>query len=214
MSGGFGGRAGAAAGAPPALTPRPTSPLRRRSADACVPEGHCCCQGRVVQGQRGRLPAGLGGQPRSGRRSAASTLFIPYPRKARTLFYVCSGVHAFSPFFSLAKGPAQAPTPAPPFRRVDIALGCSYVGEDAGGLLRGSGGPSKHPATLVLRAVSVRDDGNLDDVTEYKAPQKKLDSSSPVVFEASGEWESWGGRAATRVLAAFLYWASTRFFFD
>ncbi|OPJ69347.1 tapasin-related protein [Patagioenas fasciata] len=89
---------------------------------------------------------------------------------------------------SLAAGPAQAPTPAPPFRRVDIILGCSYLGENAGGSPRASGGSSsKHPATLVLRSVSVRDDGNLDDVTEYKAPQKKPDSSSPVVFEASAQ---------------------------
>lgn len=210
-----GGRAGAAAGAPLALTPRPTSPLHRHSANAGLPEGHCCCQGRVMQGQRGRLPAGLGGQPQSGSQPPASPLFIPYPRKAHTLLCVCSGVHAFSPFFSLPKGPAQAPTPVPPFRRVDIALGCSYLGEDAGGSPRASGGSSsKHPATLVLRSVSVRDDGNLDDVTEYKAPQKKPDSSSPVVFEASGEWESWGGRPATGVLAAFLYCVSTRFFFD
>ncbi|NXV87386.1 TPSNR protein, partial [Calonectris borealis] len=89
-------------------------------------------------------------------------------------------------FFSLPKGPAKAPTPSPPFRRVDIALGCSYVGEDAGGLLPAFGSPSsQHPAALVLRGISVRDDGNLDDVTEYKVPQKNRDSSSPIVFEAS-----------------------------
>ncbi|NWQ80802.1 TPSNR protein, partial [Columbina picui] len=89
--------------------------------------------------------------------------------------------------FSLPKGPAQAPTPAPPFRRVDIVLGCSYLGEDAGGSRASGRSSSKHPATLVLRGVSVRDDGNLDDVTEYKAPQKKPDSSSPIVFEASAQ---------------------------
>ncbi|NXK19430.1 TPSNR protein, partial [Arenaria interpres] len=85
-------------------------------------------------------------------------------------------------------GPAEVPTPAPPpFRRVDVALGCSYVGEEARGLLRASGGSSsEHPATLVLRGISVRDDGNLDDLTEYKVPQKSSDSS-PIVFEASGE---------------------------
>ncbi|KFW61599.1 Tapasin-related protein, partial [Pygoscelis adeliae] len=81
-------------------------------------------------------------------------------------------------------GPVKAPTPAPPFRRVDIALGCSYVGEDVRGLLHASG---EHPATLVLRGISVRDDGNLDDVTEYKVPQKNPDSSSPIVFEASAQ---------------------------
>lgn len=116
------------------------------------------------------------------------------------LFFVCSGVHAVNQFFSLPKGPTKAPTPAPPFRRVDIALGCSYVGDiDVRGLLHASGGSSsEHPATLVLRGISVRDDGNLDDVTEYKVPQENPDSSSPIVFEASGEWESWGGRAARR----------------
>ncbi|NXC20813.1 TPSNR protein, partial [Corythaeola cristata] len=88
-------------------------------------------------------------------------------------------------FFSLSKGSVRAPTPAPPFRRVDIALGCSYVGEDGRGLLRATGSASsEHPATLVLRGVSVRDDGNLDDVTEYKVPGENP-GSSPVVFQAS-----------------------------
>ncbi|NXW41375.1 TPSNR protein, partial [Nyctiprogne leucopyga] len=76
----------------------------------------------------------------------------------------------------------------PPFREVDITLGCSYLGEDGGGLLRVLGGSaSEHPATLVLRGVSVRDDGNLDDVTEYKVPQENPDSSSPIVFEVSAQ---------------------------
>ncbi|NXS50184.1 TPSNR protein, partial [Balaeniceps rex] len=90
--------------------------------------------------------------------------------------------------FPLPKGPAKAPTPAPPFRRVDIALACSYVGEDVSGLLHASRGlSSKHPATLVLRSIGVRDDGNLDDVTEYKVPQENPDPSSPMVFEASAQ---------------------------
>ncbi|NWU46355.1 TPSNR protein, partial [Dromas ardeola] len=92
-------------------------------------------------------------------------------------------------FFSLPKGPVEGPTAAPPpFRRVDIALGCSYVGADVRGLLRASGGSSsEHPATLLLRRINVRDDGNLDDVTEYKVPQGNPDSSSPIVFEVSAE---------------------------
>ncbi|XP_051478417.1 tapasin-related protein isoform X2 [Apus apus] len=69
--------------------------------------------------------------------------------------------------------------PAPPFRKVDIALDCSYVGEAA----RGSS--SQHPATLVLRDISIRNDGNLGDEAEYKAPQENPDFSSPIVFEAS-----------------------------
>ncbi|NWQ88665.1 TPSNR protein, partial [Burhinus bistriatus] len=73
-------------------------------------------------------------------------------------------------------------------RRVDITLGCSYVGEDVRGLLRAPGGSSsERPATLVLRGISVRDDRNLDDVTEYKVPQENPDSSSPIVFEASAQ---------------------------
>ncbi|NXL30672.1 TPSNR protein, partial [Glaucidium brasilianum] len=90
--------------------------------------------------------------------------------------------------FSLPKGPAQAPTPAPSFRRVDIALGCSYVGEGVRGLLSAfSASSTEHPATLVLRGIRVRDDGNLDDVIEYKVPQENPDSSSPIVFEASAQ---------------------------
>ncbi|KFO83370.1 Tapasin-related protein, partial [Buceros rhinoceros silvestris] len=82
----------------------------------------------------------------------------------------------------------EAPTPVPPFRRVDIALGCSYVGEDVRGFQHAFGSsPSMHPATLVLRGISVRDDGNLDDVTEYKVPQENPDSSSPIVFEVSAQ---------------------------
>ncbi|KFQ65581.1 Tapasin-related protein, partial [Pelecanus crispus] len=85
-------------------------------------------------------------------------------------------------------GPVQSPTPAPAFRRVDIALGCSYVEDDVRGLLLfPDGSSSKHPATLVLRSISVRDDGNLDDVTEYKVPEENPDSSSPIVFEASAQ---------------------------
>ncbi|KFQ17078.1 Tapasin-related protein, partial [Merops nubicus] len=78
--------------------------------------------------------------------------------------------------------------PAPPFRRVDVVLSCSYVAEDLRVFENAFGSSSsKHPATLVLRGVSVRDDGNLDEVAEYKAPQEDPDSSSPIVFEASAQ---------------------------
>ncbi|NXX75580.1 TPSNR protein, partial [Urocolius indicus] len=91
-------------------------------------------------------------------------------------------------FFSLPKGPAKSSTPDPVFRRVDIALSCSFVGEDVRGWQPAFGtSSSEHPATLVLRAISVRDDGNLDDVTEYKVPQENPDSSSRIVFEASAQ---------------------------
>ncbi|XP_059679362.1 tapasin-related protein [Gavia stellata] len=101
---------------------------------------------------------------------------------------LCGALVLCQALLALVAGPAEAPTPAPQFRRVDIALGCSYVGEDVRGLLRAFGGrSSEHPATLVLRGISVRDDGNLDDVTEYKVPQENPDSSSPIVFEASAQ---------------------------
>ncbi|NXG60616.1 TPSNR protein, partial [Hemiprocne comata] len=76
--------------------------------------------------------------------------------------------------------------PAPPFRKVDIVLGCSYMGEDARGFLHTFGNPSsQHPAALVLRGISIRNDGNLGDEAEYKVPQENPDFSSPIVFEAS-----------------------------
>ncbi|NXJ78548.1 TPSNR protein, partial [Trogon melanurus] len=91
-------------------------------------------------------------------------------------------------FFSLPKGPAKAPTLKPPLHRVDIALGCSYVVEDGRGFLPAfRDWSSQHPATLVLRGVSVRNDGNLNDGTEYKVPQESPGSSSPIVFEASAQ---------------------------
>ncbi|NXL46489.1 TPSNR protein, partial [Podilymbus podiceps] len=91
-------------------------------------------------------------------------------------------------FFSLPKGPVKALTPAQPFRRVDIVLGCSYMEEDVRGFLRAAGDSSSElPATLVLRGISVRDDGNLDDVAEYKVQQENPDSSSPIVFEVSAQ---------------------------
>ncbi|NXT87285.1 TPSNR protein, partial [Anhinga rufa] len=91
-------------------------------------------------------------------------------------------------FSSLPKGPVKAHPPAPQFRSVDIALGCSYVTEDVRGLLNAfRGSSSDHPATLVLRGISVRDDGNLDDVTEYKVPQENPVSSSPIIFETSAQ---------------------------
>ncbi|NXK45886.1 TPSNR protein, partial [Chauna torquata] len=89
-------------------------------------------------------------------------------------------------FFSLPEGPVEDPTPAPQFRKVDIVLGCSYVGE--GGLPGVFGGSySKHPTTLVLRGISIRDDGSLGDVTDYEVPQENHDSSPPIIFEASAQ---------------------------
>ncbi|NXD14814.1 TPSNR protein, partial [Nothocercus nigrocapillus] len=91
-------------------------------------------------------------------------------------------------FLLLPKGPTKVPTAAPPLRTVDIVLDCTYVGEGRRGApdLRAFGGSfSKDPATLVLRGVSVRDDGILGDATDYKVPQEKTDSASHIVFEAS-----------------------------
>ncbi|NXR15969.1 TPSNR protein, partial [Semnornis frantzii] len=90
--------------------------------------------------------------------------------------------------FSFPTGTAESPTPVPLFRRVDIALLCSYVGEDVRGLQPAFGSSSsKHSATLVLRSITVRDDGNLDDVTEYEVPREVSGSPSSIVFEASAQ---------------------------
>ncbi|NXJ09917.1 TPSNR protein, partial [Odontophorus gujanensis] len=84
--------------------------------------------------------------------------------------------------FSFSKGTLEGPTPVPQLRRVDVVLGCSYVGE--GGLPRAFGG-SQLPATLVLRGLSVADDGTLGDVTDYEIPQEDKSSSFPIIFEVS-----------------------------
>ncbi|XP_048790022.1 tapasin-related protein-like [Lagopus muta] len=81
-------------------------------------------------------------------------------------------------------GTVEGPTPVPEIRRVDVVLGCSYVGE--GGLPRAFGG-SQHPATLVLRGLSVTDDGTLRDVTDYEILQEDHSSSAPIIFEASAQ---------------------------
>uniref|UniRef100_A0A8C2U3J6 TAP binding protein like n=2 Tax=Coturnix japonica TaxID=93934 RepID=A0A8C2U3J6_COTJA len=79
-------------------------------------------------------------------------------------------------------GTVEDPTPVPGLRKVDIVLDCSYVGE--GGLPRAFGG-SQHPATLVLRGLSITDDGTLGDVTDYEISQEDHSSSPPIIFEAS-----------------------------
>ncbi|NXN14041.1 TPSNR protein, partial [Indicator maculatus] len=90
--------------------------------------------------------------------------------------------------FSFPTGTVEFPTPVPPSRRVDIALLCSYVGEDVRSLQLAFGSSSsEHSATLVLRGISIRDDGNLDDITEYKVPQEDSGSPSSIVFEASAQ---------------------------
>ncbi|NXG49413.1 TPSNR protein, partial [Psilopogon haemacephalus] len=89
---------------------------------------------------------------------------------------------------SLSTETVDSPTPLPPFRRVDIALLCSYMREDVRGLQPAFGRlSSEHSATLVLRSIRVRDDGNLGDVTEYKVPQEVSGSPSSIVFEASAQ---------------------------
>nr|XP_005016799.3 tapasin-related protein isoform X2 [Anas platyrhynchos] len=87
---------------------------------------------------------------------------------------------------ALHAGPLEDPTAVPQYRTVDIVLDCSYVWD--GGLLHGFGASlSKHPATLVLRGISVRDDGSLGDVTDYEVPRETPDSTPPVIFEASAQ---------------------------
>ncbi|XP_003202716.2 tapasin-related protein [Meleagris gallopavo] len=81
-------------------------------------------------------------------------------------------------------GTVEGTTPVPEICRVDVVLSCSYEGE--GGLPRAFGG-SQHPATLVLRGLSVTNDGTLGDVTNYEIPQKDHSSSAPIIFEASAQ---------------------------
>ncbi|XP_021252307.1 tapasin-related protein isoform X2 [Numida meleagris] len=92
-------------------------------------------------------------------------------------------------------GTVEGPTSVPELRRVDVVLGCSYVGE--GGLPRAFGG-SQHPATLVLRGLSVTDDGTLGDVTNYEIPQEDRSSSPPIIFEASVEFQSSSNNTSLR----------------
>nr|XP_009683378.1 PREDICTED: tapasin-related protein [Struthio camelus australis] len=96
------------------------------------------------------------------------------------------GLLVFCGLLGLDAGSTKDPTAAPPFQTVDIVLDCSYVEEDPGGLPGAFGGSfSKDPATLVLRDVSVRDDGSLGEATDYKVPQENADSSPRIVFETS-----------------------------
>ncbi|XP_062450464.1 tapasin-related protein isoform X2 [Rhea pennata] len=69
---------------------------------------------------------------------------------------------------------------------VDIVLDCLYVGDDPKGSPGAFGGSlSKDLALLVLRNVSVRDDGSLGEATDYVVPQENAGSSPRIVFEAS-----------------------------
>ncbi|XP_074839735.1 tapasin-related protein-like [Carettochelys insculpta] len=74
--------------------------------------------------------------------------------------------------------------PGSQLRSVDVVLDCDYIEEAVGGFPAGFGRSfSSDPATLVLRGVSVADDGSLDSVTDYEAPGTSTDSTSPLIFE-------------------------------
>uniref|UniRef100_K7FFZ5 TAP binding protein like n=1 Tax=Pelodiscus sinensis TaxID=13735 RepID=K7FFZ5_PELSI len=78
--------------------------------------------------------------------------------------------------------------PAPGFqlRSVDVVLDCHYIEEAVGGFPGAFAGSfSSDPATLVLRGVSIADDGSLDSVTNYEVPGTSADSTSPIIFEVS-----------------------------
>ncbi|XP_032629354.1 tapasin-related protein isoform X1 [Chelonoidis abingdonii] len=76
--------------------------------------------------------------------------------------------------------------PGSQLRSVDVVLDCHYI-EEAVGKFPGAfaGSFSSDPATLVLRGISIADDGSLDSVTNYEAPGTKTDSTFPIVFEVS-----------------------------
>ncbi|XP_030393583.1 tapasin-related protein isoform X7 [Gopherus evgoodei] len=89
----------------------------------------------------------------------------------------------------LALKAAEVPVelaPGSQLRSVDVVLDCHYV-EEAVGEFPGAfaGSFSSDPATLVLRGISIADDGSLDSVTNYEAPGTKTDSTFPIIFEVS-----------------------------
>lgn len=91
-------------------------------------------------------------------------------------------------FLSFSSELPVEPAPGSQLRSVDVVLDCHYIQEAVGGFPGAFGGSfSSDPATLVLRGVSVTDDGSLDSVTNYEAPGTSSDSSSPIIFEVSGE---------------------------
>ncbi|XP_037768403.1 tapasin-related protein isoform X1 [Chelonia mydas] len=76
--------------------------------------------------------------------------------------------------------------PGSQLRSVDVVLDCHYIEEAVGGFPGAFAGSfSSDPATLVLRGVSIADDGSLDSVTNYEAPGTNTDSASPIIFEVS-----------------------------
>lgn len=89
---------------------------------------------------------------------------------------------------ALALGAELPGEPAPGFqlRSVDVVLDCHYIEEAVGGFPGAFAGSfSSDPATLVLRGVSIADDGSLDSVTNYEVPGTSADSTSPIIFEVS-----------------------------
>uniref|UniRef100_A0A8C8SAE9 TAP binding protein like n=2 Tax=Pelusios castaneus TaxID=367368 RepID=A0A8C8SAE9_9SAUR len=80
----------------------------------------------------------------------------------------------------------EEPAPGSQLRSMDVVLDCNYIEEAVGGFSSAFGGSfSSDPATLVLRGVSITDDGSLDSVTNYEVPETSADSTSPIIFEVS-----------------------------
>lgn len=91
-------------------------------------------------------------------------------------------------FISIATGWTEDLGPRSSLRSVDVVLDCLYIEETAGDLPGSFASSfSQDSATLVLRDVSVINDGSLDDVTNYEVPGASTGSAPPLIFEASGE---------------------------
>lgn len=101
---------------------------------------------------------------------------------------VCVCTPPLSWFFSFSAELPVELAPGSQLRSVDVVLDCHYIEEAVGGFPGAFAGSfSSDPATLVLRGVSIADDGSLDSVTNYEVPGTNTDSASPIIFEVSGE---------------------------
>ncbi|XP_019404515.1 PREDICTED: tapasin-related protein isoform X2 [Crocodylus porosus] len=98
------------------------------------------------------------------------------------------GLVLFCGLLALKAGWTEDLGPSSSLRSVDVVLDCLYI-EEAAGNLPGSFASSfsQDSATLVLRDVSVIDDGSLDDVTSYDVPGASTGSAPPLIFEASAK---------------------------
>ncbi|KYO22280.1 tapasin-related protein isoform X1 [Alligator mississippiensis] len=98
------------------------------------------------------------------------------------------GLVLFCGLLALKAGWTEDLGPRSSLRSVDVVLDCLYIEETAGDLPGSFASSfSQDSATLVLRDVSVINDGSLDDVTNYEVPGASTGSAPPLIFEASAK---------------------------